>query len=97
MMKTAYDIILRPVISEESMDQASNKKYTFEVDRKSNKTEIKKAVEKVFGVKVKGVNTSIVKGKEKRQGRSVGMTSEWKKAIVTLTPDSKEIQFFEGV
>lgn len=97
MMKTAYDIILRPVISEESMDQASNKKYTFEVERKSNKTEIKKAVEKVFGVKVKGVNTSIVKGKEKRQGRSVGMTSEWKKAIVTLTPDSKEIQFFEGV
>lgn len=97
MMKTAYDIILRPVISEESMDQASNKKYTFEVDRKSNKTEIKKAVEKVFGVKVQGVNTSIVKGKEKRQGRSVGMTSEWKKAIVTLTPDSKEIQFFEGV
>lgn len=97
MMKTAYDIILRPVISEESMDQATNKKYTFKVDRKSNKTEIKKAVEKVFGVKVKGVNTSIVKGKEKRQGRSVGMTSEWKKAIVTLTPDSKEIQFFEGV
>lgn len=97
MMKTAYDIILRPVISEESMDQAGNKKYTFEVDRKSNKTEIKKAVEKVFGVKVMGVNTSIVKGKEKRQGRSVGMTSEWKKAIVTLTPDSKEIQFFEGV
>lgn len=97
MMKTAYDIILRPVISEESMDQASSKKYTFEVERKANKTEIKKAVEKVFGVKVKGVNTSIVKGKEKRQGRSVGMTSEWKKAIVTLTPDSKEIQFFEGV
>lgn len=97
MMKTAYDIILRPVISEESMDQATNKKYTFKVERKSNKTEIKKAVEKVFGVKVKGVNTSIVKGKEKRQGRSVGMTSEWKKAIVTLTPDSKEIQFFEGV
>ncbi len=97
MMKTAYDIILRPVISEESMDQATNKKYTFEVERKSNKTEIKKAVEKVFGVKVSGVNTSIVKGKEKRQGRSVGMTSEWKKAIVTLTPDSKEIQFFEGV
>lgn len=97
MMKTAYDIILRPVISEESMDKAANKKYTFEVDRKSNKTEIKKAVEKVFGVKVLGVNTSIVKGKEKRQGRSVGMTSEWKKAIVTLTPDSKEIQFFEGV
>lgn len=97
MQKTAYDIILRPVISEMSMDQAASKKYTFEVDRKSNKTEIKKAVEKVFGVKVKGVNTSIVKGKEKRQGRSVGMTSEWKKAIVTLTPDSKEIQFFEGV
>jgi len=97
MQKTAYDIILRPVISEMSMDQASNKKYTFEVERKSNKTEIKKAVEKVFGVKVKGVNTLIVKGKEKRQGRSVGMTSEWKKAIVTLTPDSKEIQFFEGV
>lgn len=98
MKKTAYDIILRPVISEESMDQATNKKYTFEVDRKSNKTEIRKAVEIAFpGVKVKGVNTSIVKGKEKRQGRSVGMTSEWKKAIVTLTPDSKEIQFFEGV
>ena len=98
MKKTAYDIILRPVISEMSMDQASMKKYTFKVERKSNKTEIRKAVEKVFpGVKVKGVNTLIVKGKEKRQGRSVGMTSEWKKAIVTLTPDSKEIQFFEGV
>jgi large subunit ribosomal protein L23 len=97
MKKTAYDIILRPVISEMSMEQATDKKYTFKVERKSNKTEIKKAVEKVFGVKVKGVNTLIVKGKEKRQGRSVGMTSEWKKAIVTLTPDSKEIQFFEGV
>lgn len=97
-MKTCYDIILRPVISEESMDQAGHKKYTFEVARKSNKTEIRIAVEKAFaGVKVKNVNTSIVKGKEKRQGRSVGMTSEWKKAIVTLTPESKEIQFFEGV
>jgi large subunit ribosomal protein L23 len=96
-MKTAYDIILRPVISEVSMDLSADKRYTFEVDKRSNKTEIKKAVETIFKVKVKNVNTLIVKGKEKRQGRSVGMTSDWKKAIVTLTADSKEIQIFEGI
>lgn len=96
-MKTVYDIILRPVISENSMDMAADKKYTFEVDRKSNKTEIKKAIEKIYGVKVSAVNTLSVKGKKKRQGRFVGMTSDWKKAIVTLTPESKEIQIFEGV
>jgi len=96
-MKTAYDIIIRPVVSEVSMALSADKRYTFEVDKHSNKTEIKKAVETIFKVKVKNVNTLIVKGKKKRQGRSVGMTSDWKKAIVTLTADSKEIQIFEGI
>lgn len=100
-MKFAHDVIRRPIISERSMetvvDKAGNeiKKYTFEVALNSNKVEIKKAVEEVFGVKVASVNTMRVNGKEKRMGRYVGKTPNWKKAIVTLASDSKAIEFFE--
>ncbi|MBQ8636624.1 MAG: 50S ribosomal protein L23 [Clostridia bacterium] len=100
-MKFAHDVIRRPIISERSMetvvDKAGNeiKKYTFEVALKANKVEIKKAVEEVFGVKVAAVNTMRVNGKEKRMGRFVGKTPDWKKAIVTLAADSKAIEFFE--
>ena len=100
-MKFAHDVIRRPIISERSMetvvDKAGNeiKRYTFEVALNSNKVEIKKAVEEVFGVKVASVNTMRVNGKEKRMGRYVGKTPNWKKAIVTLASDSKAIEFFE--
>ncbi len=96
-MKTAYDIVVRPIISEMSMSQSADRKYTFEVDRRSNKTEIKKAVEEIFNVKVEKINTSMVKAKPKRQGRTSGYTRTWKKAIVKLTADSKELEFFEGI
>lgn len=96
-MRTAYDVIIKPIITESSMMQASDRKYTFEVEPKTNKTEIKIALEKIFGVTVANVNTAVVKGKPKRQGRFVGKTRSWKKAVVTLTPDSKEIEFFEGM
>lgn len=95
-MKSSRDIIKRPIITERSTDMMEQSKYTFEVAMKANKTEIKKAVEEIFGVKVEKVNTMRVPGKQKRVGRHLGMTSEWKKAIVTLTPDSKSISFFEG-
>jgi len=97
-MKTAYDIIRRPIISEQSMEATELKKYVFEVAKDAGKIEIKKAVEEVFGVKVMKVNTLIVKGKEKRQGRHpAGYTADWKKAVVRLTDDSKTIEFFEGM
>lgn len=96
-MRTPYDVIIRPVITETSMTEASEKKYTFEVDRRANKTEIKQAIEKIFDVTVDKVNTSSVKSKPKRQGRFVGKTSSWKKAIVKLNADSKEIEIFEGM
>ncbi|AOT71170.1 50S ribosomal protein L23 [Geosporobacter ferrireducens] len=96
-MMTPYDIIKRPVVSERSMDDMADKKYTFEVDKRANKTEIKKAIEKIFGVKVEQVNTQNVTGKYKRMGAHVGKRPDWKKAIVTLTADSKEIEFFEGM
>lgn len=96
-MKTAYDVVIRPIISERSMMQSAEKKYTFEVDRRSNKTEIKKAIEEIFGVKVAKINTMKVKPKLKRQGRTFGYTRSWKKAIVKLTPDSKELEFLEGI
>lgn len=92
-----YDIVKKPVVTERSMDDMAEKKYTFEVDVKANKAEIKKAIEKIFDVKVKKVNTMHVKGKLKRQGLHVGRRPNRKKAIVTLTPDSKEIEFFEGM
>ncbi|HHU69497.1 MAG TPA: 50S ribosomal protein L23 [Thermoanaerobacterales bacterium] len=96
-MASHYDIILKPIITEKSMNQMADRKYTFKVDIKANKTEIKKAVEKIFDVKVEKVNTMIVKGKTKRLGKYEGKRPDWKKAIVTLTPDSKSIEFFEGM
>ena len=97
-MKNAYDVIRRPIITEQSMEHTDLKKYVFEVARDAGKIEIKKAVEEVFGVKVAKVNTLTVKGKEKRQGRTpAGYTATWKKAVVRLTDDSKTIEFFEGM
>lgn len=96
-MKAPQDIILKPVITEKSMDELQAGKYTFKVATDANKTEIKKAVEVLFGVKVAKVNTLNCNGKEKRVGRFVGKTSDWKKAVVTLTEDSKTIEFFEGM
>ena len=93
----AYDVIKRPILSEKSYAGISTKIYTFEVARAATKSEIKVAVETVFGVKVAKVNTSNYDGKVKRQGRSEGKTSAYKKAIVTLTADSKAIQFFESL
>ncbi len=94
---TAYDIIIKPVVTESSMEAMENKRYTFKVDPRANKTEVKKAIETIFGVKVKKVNTMNITGKKKRMGANVGKRSDWKKAIVTLTEDSKEIEFFEGI
>ena len=96
-MRTPYDVILKPVISERSMEDAQNKKYTFKVATDANKTEVKHAVEEIFGVEVKKVNIMNVVGKEKRMGRYVGMTAATKKAIVTLTEMSKEIEFFQSL
>jgi len=96
-MKSAYDVIIKPVISEMSMDEAASKKYTFKVNPKASKTEIKAAVEEAFGVEVEKVNTANFGGKKKRQGLSVGYTSDYKKAVVTLTAASKTIEFFEGL
>ena len=91
---TAQDIVIRPVITEKSMLGAAEKKYTFEVAKTANKIEIAKAVEELFKVKVAKVNTVHVRGQLRRQGRSQGYTPSWKKAYVTLTPDSKKIEFF---
>ena len=93
----AQDIIVRPIITEKTMLGATDKKYTFEVAKKANKIEIAKAVEEIFGVKVAKVNTVNVRGKLRRQGRNQGYTRAWKKAYVTLTQDSKGIEFFEGM
>ena len=97
-MKTAYDIIKRPIITEQSMEAATYKKYTFEVAKDANKIEIAKAVEEIFGVKVAKVNTLNMQGKVKHLGRyPSGRRASWKKAMVTLTADSKTIEFFEGM
>ena len=96
-MKTAYDIVLEPVISEQSMDVAQDKKYTFKVATDANKTQVKLAVEEIFGVEVAKVNIMNYDGKVKSMGRNVGRTSSYKKAIVTLTDKSKEIEFFQGL
>jgi large subunit ribosomal protein L23 len=96
-MKTPYDIVIKPVITENSMMEAANKKYTFRVHKDANKTEIKLAVQEIFDVKVVNVNTLNVRGKMKRQGKYQGFTSSWKKAIVELSADSKEIEFFAGI
>ncbi|MEW9676489.1 50S ribosomal protein L23 [Lentibacillus sp. L22] len=95
-MEGSRDIIKRPVITENSAELMADKKYTFEVSPKANKTQIKDAVEDVFGVKVIKVNTLNVKGKFKRMGRYGGYRSDRKKAIVQLSEDSKELDFFEG-
>ncbi|MBO4990822.1 MAG: 50S ribosomal protein L23 [Firmicutes bacterium] len=94
---TAYDVIIRPVITETSMDDAQNKKYTFKVAVGANKTQVKLAVEEIFGVEVEKVNIMNVNGKVKRMGRNVGRTAASKKAIVTLTEKSKEIEFFQSL
>ena len=97
-MKTAYDIIIKPVLTEKSYEAMADRKYTFQVAIGANKTEIKAAIEEVFpGVKVESVNTMRTQGKIKRQGRTQGRTAEVKKAIVTLKADSKGIEFFEGM
>ena len=97
-MKTAYDIIIRPVITEQSMEATELKKYVFLVAESANKTEIKKAVSEIFGVKVAKVNTINYDGKTKRMGAGrPGQRKSWKKAYVQLTDDSKTIEFFEGM
>ena len=97
-MKTAYDIIIRPIITEQSMEDLDIKKYTFEVAKDANKVEIKKAIEKIFGVTVIQVNTINVRGKEKRNGAyPKGYSATWKKAVVKLSADSKNIEIFEGM
>ena len=96
-MKTAHDVIIRPIITEASMSRLADKKYTFEVASDANKIEIKKAVEEIFKVDVDKVNTISFKSKNKRVGYHLGKTSEWKKAIVTLKPESKTIEFFDSM
>ena len=96
MTKTAQDIVIKPIITEDSMERLQSGKYTFEVAKDANKVEIAKAVEELFEVKVAKVNTISVKGKQKRMGSSVGYRSDRKKAIVTLEGD-KTIEFFDGM
>lgn len=94
---TAYDIIIEPILSEKSYDGIADKRYTFKVVKSATKTQIKAAVEQIFQVKVDKVNTSNYDGKLKRMGRNEGRRSAFKKAIVTLTDDSKAIEFFESL
>ena len=96
-MKTAHDIIVRPIITENSMDLLASKTYVFEVCKDATKPEIAAAVEEVFGVKVADVNTMIMKKKPARMGVHAGYKKAWKKAIVTLAADSKSIEFFDGM
>ena len=93
-----YDVILKPIITEKSMDLMADKKYTFLVHTEATKNQIKEAVEKMFeGTKVKSVNTMNLDGKKKRRGMTFGKTAKTKKAIVQLTEDSKDIEIFEGL
>ncbi len=96
-MKSPYDIIKRPIITEQSMGRVAEKVYVFEVDKTANKVEIRNAIEAIFEVKVAKVNTINVLGKEKRMGVHTGFRPDFKKAIVTLAADSKTIEFFEGM
>ena len=96
-MKFAHDIIVRPLITEKSLSATSEKRYAFEVLKTATKPEIAAAVEEVFGVKVADVNTMITKKKPARMGVHAGYKKAWKKAIVTLTEDSKTIEFFDGM
>lgn len=99
-MTNAYQIIIRPIVTEKNTRLNEQGKYTFEVAIETNKIEVKKAIEEIFGVQVQSVNIVNVKGKLRRrrtrQGVTQGFTKDWKKAIVTLTPDSKPIEIFEG-
>ena len=97
MNKSAYDIIIKPVITEASNEDMQNRKYTFKVATDANKVEIAEAVAKLFGVEVAKVNTMNVRGRNRRMGRYVGKTAAWKKAVVTLTEKSKTIDFFDGL
>ena len=94
---TAYEIIKRPIVTEQSMDQMADRKYTFEVATSANKIEIKKAVEEIFGVEVEKVTTINMDGKVKRMGMNIGKRADWKKAVVKLTEKSKTIEFFDGL
>jgi large subunit ribosomal protein L23 len=96
-MRTAYDIILKPVISEKSMADVQDRKYTFKVAVDANKTQVKMAIEEIFGVDVEKVNIMNVNGKVKKMGKNIGRTAASKKAIVTLTEKSKQIEFFQGL
>ncbi|WP_425445982.1 50S ribosomal protein L23 [Dethiothermospora halolimnae] len=96
-MRNPHDIIRKPVITEQSMNDMAEGKYTFVVDKRANKTEIKKAIETIFDVSVTKVNTMNMKGKLKRMGVHQGRRANWKKAIVKLSEDSKQIEFFEGM
>lgn len=96
-MKTVYDVLIRPIVTEATMADIADKKYSFEVLPEATKPEIAAAVESVFGVKVAKVNVVNVKKKPKRLGVHSGYTKSWKKATVTLKPDSKTIEFFDGI
>ena len=96
-MTNPHDIVIRPIVTEQSMADMADKKYTFVVQKGANKTEIKKAVESIFGVDVEKVNTLNYDGKVKRMGRHEGRTASFKKAVVKLTAESKEIEFFQGM
>ena len=95
-MMTSYEIIKKPIITENSMDQMADRKYTFEVATSANKIEIKKAVEEIFKVEVEKVTTMNYDGKPKRQGVFAGKRADWKKAVVKLKEGSKTIELFEG-
>lgn len=92
-----YDVVKKPIVTEKSMMQMEEHKYTFEVAKNATKEEIKAAIEEIFGVKVQRVNTMNMVGKMKRQGAHQGRRPSWKKAIVKLTEDSKAIEFFDGM
>ena len=96
-MKSIENVIVRPLITEKSMEGLADKRYAFEVERTATKAEIAAAVEKMFGVQVKSVNTINMKKKPKRLGVHMGYTGEWKKAIVTLKEESKTIAFFDSM
>ncbi len=96
-MRIPHDIIIKPIITEKSMEDMAEGKYTFMVDKRANKSEIKKAVENIFDVKVDKVNTMNMLGKVKRQGMNSGRRPSWKKAIIKLAEGSKGIEFFEGM
>lgn len=96
-MRVSQDVIIKPIVTERSMEGLAVNKYTFKVLTAANKIEIAYAIEDLFGVQVEKVNTMTVRGHEKRQGATKGYTSPWKKAIVTLKKDSKTIEFFDGM